>query len=83
MNNHKSEAEIMNIIIATLRGTPSARGKRVAPLKSGLFPSTNIFVVLTLGTKVPLFALFSFLRPSGKPDMMQNQYQSERLRYEE
>lgn len=27
----------MNIIIATLRGTPSARGKRVAPLKSGLF----------------------------------------------
>lgn len=28
----------MNIIIATLRGTPSARGKRVAPLKKRSFP---------------------------------------------
>ncbi len=53
----------MNIIIATLRGTPSARGKRVAPLKSGLFPSTNIFVVLTLGDKSPPFRVVQLPTP--------------------
>lgn len=53
----------MNIIIATLRGTPSARGKRVAPLKSGLFPVNEHLCSLTLGTKVPPFRVVQLPTP--------------------
>ncbi|SQC99343.1 Uncharacterised protein [Escherichia coli] len=56
MNNHKKRGRNHEYHHSYITWYTQRASKRVAPLKSGLFPSTNIFVVLTLGDKSPPFS---------------------------